>query len=996
MKRIIVVLAAWLISCLAANSFAQGVQSGTIRGVVKDQQDLAVPGATVTVTSPALQGPRSVVTDAQGGFVFRSLPAGDYEVKFELSGFSTITHKTAVALGLTVEENVTMKAATVVESVQVVAETPAVIATPVIGANMKHDEVEALATSRTLQGIATLSPGLNLASPNVGQVVINGSFAFDNVFMVNGVDVNDNLFATPQNLFVEDAIQETQVLTAGISAEYGRFSGGVINAVTKSGGNTFSGSGRINFQNPSWTTETPFETCDPAVTAASCRPTPPHTNDLQNILEGTFGGPIVKDALWFFLSGRYQSVDNPRTLNVTGIQSISNDNNKRGEIKLTGTVKQNHTIQGGYLNDPRTRTNDSGLFGFVITPDSLVTRSNPNWYYYTNYKGVLKTNLLVEAQYSERRFEFQGDGGTSTNILDSPVLALSCACLYNAPYFDATDGEQRNNRQLTGSATSFWTRGGRHETKIGYEFFRSQRTGGNSQSSTSYVFNSDYATDALGNPLLDAGGHVIPVFVPGESTVDYYPAVRGAVMDTDNNSLYLQDHWAVNSHLSTDLGFRYEHVKSVSTGDIVSVDNNRIVPRLGVSYDIRGNGRHVLHVTYGQYSGRYNEAQIGNNSPVGNPSQINFTYRGPAGQGDTFAPGFDLANYPNSTATVIEAPLANVFVSPDLKSALIHEFTTSYGASLAKGKGSAEVAYIYRKADSLIDDFKTLDTGVTHVVVNGVDAGLATNVLYQNTDIAHREYQALVFQSRYQVSGRWTVNGHYTLQLKNDGNYEGEGSNQPGNTSLIGDFPEAFSPARSYPDGRLASFQRNRFAIWSIYNQPMGRAGDVSVSGMWRVESGFSYSLAARNQALTPTQFAILAAAGYPDSPGQGAVGGNHVFFDDRGSETFAGYGVLDTSINYNIPVFRELRPWLKFDVYNLFNNQKLIAWNTTVTQNAAGPKDNLGLATTFNEGATFGKATGNTLTNVSSTGINAFPLPFPSAAVAGGRTLRVALGVRF
>ena len=125
-------------------------------------------------------------------------------------------------------------------------------------------------------------------------------------------------------------------------------------------------------------------------------------------------------------------------------------------------------------------------------------------------------------------------------------------------------------------------------------------------------------------------------------------------------------------------------------------------------------------------------------------------------------------------------------------------------------------------------------------------------------------------------------------------------------------------------------------------------------------------------------------------------MSGNNVFFDERGSETFAGYGLFDTSVNYNIPVFRELRPWVKFDVYNLFNNQKLIAWNTTVTQNAAGPKDNLGLATTFTEGATFGKATGNTLTNVSSTGINAFPLPFPSAAVAGGRTLRVALGVRF
>ena len=78
--------------------------------------------------------------------------------------------------------------------------------------------------------------------------------AFDNIFMINGVDVNDNLFATPQNLFIEDAIEETQVLTAGISAEYGRFTGGVVNAITKSGGNMFSGSGRVNFLNPAWTT----------------------------------------------------------------------------------------------------------------------------------------------------------------------------------------------------------------------------------------------------------------------------------------------------------------------------------------------------------------------------------------------------------------------------------------------------------------------------------------------------------------------------------------------------------------------------------------------------------------------------------------------------------------------------------------------------------------------------------------------------------------------
>ena len=75
--------------------------------------------------------------------------------------------------------------------------------------------------------------------------------------MLNGVDVNDNLFGSPQNLFIEDAIEETQVLTSGISAEYGRFTGGVVNAITKSGGNVFSGSLRANLTNPAWTTRRP-------------------------------------------------------------------------------------------------------------------------------------------------------------------------------------------------------------------------------------------------------------------------------------------------------------------------------------------------------------------------------------------------------------------------------------------------------------------------------------------------------------------------------------------------------------------------------------------------------------------------------------------------------------------------------------------------------------------------------------------------------------------
>jgi carboxypeptidase family protein len=958
---------------IAGTLHAQGVQTGTVRGAVHDEQGLAVPGVTVTATSPALQGPRTQVTDAAGGYTFPSLPPGAYTVTFELSGFATVKRDTTVALGLVVEQNVTLRPAGVAETVQVVAETPAPIATPIVGTNIKHDEVEALATPRTLQGIATLSPSVTENTPNAGQLAINGAFAFDNIFMINGVDVNDNLFANPQNLFIEDAIEETQVLTSGVSAEYGRFSGGVVNAITKSGGNRFSGSGRVNFLNPAWTDETPFEKSrNPPIERPSIN---------QQTYEGTFGGPIFRDRLWFFGSGRYAAVTNPVTTQQTAIQVNQDDTNKRGELKLTGTLAPNHTIQGGYLNNARTVTNTSGLFSLVADPRSLITRSLPNAYYYTNYKGVFGSGTLVEGQYSQRHFEFQGDGlAATTNILQSPFFSNSLGVLYNAPYFCSCDPEQRNNRQLTGAVTNFWSAAGRHQTKAGFEWFRSQRTGGNSQSPTQYVFNTDWLTDASGNPVKDSQGRIIPVFVPGDSSIDFYPATVGATLNIDNSSVYVQDHWAINGRLSADLGARYEHVLAESTGNIVGVKTNRIVPRLAVGYDVAGNGNHVVHVTFGQYSGRYQENQVGGNSPVGNPADIFSLYQGPAGRGLDFAPGLAISNYPvNADNASVTVPLANVFIDPNTKSALTNEITASYGVTMNGGRGYGEVAYVHRTVGSLIDDFITRPDGVTRVVSNGIDAGLVSNRVFRNTDIAHREYDGMVFQSRYTISNRWTVNGQFTLELRNDGNYEGEDVNKPGVPGRIGDFPEAFTAAQFYPDGRLNNFERGRLRAWSIYNFGLGRAGDLSVSGLWRYDTGQVYSVKVTNVAPTSAQRAILRAAGYPDLPAASTV-----YYGDRNSQTFPGYGLLDFDVNYNIPVAGSVRPWVKFDVFNLLNNEKLITYNTTYRMDPASPLDALGLRTAVITTPQFGQATSQ---------LN-FPVPF--GGLTGGRTFRVAIGVRF
>src|SRR5262249_21365776 len=259
------------------------------------------------------------------------LPAGVYTVAFEIPSFQpTKKDNVQLSVGGTVEASQTMALAGVTETVIVTGSspTPEPLAKPTLSQVYTKREVDTLPVGRTPSQIADLAPALTSNSPNVGQVNIAGATAFDNVFMMNGVDINDNLFGTAHNLFIEDAIQETNILTGGISAEYGRFSGGVINMITKSGGNTFSGSFRENLQNNGkWLKETPFE-----VQAGITNPDIWNKNS-----EGTFGGPIAKDKLWFFSSGRYETTNQTLTFVNSSQSAQRNDVNKRGEIKLTGT-----------------------------------------------------------------------------------------------------------------------------------------------------------------------------------------------------------------------------------------------------------------------------------------------------------------------------------------------------------------------------------------------------------------------------------------------------------------------------------------------------------------------------------------------------------------------------------------------------------------------------------------------------------------------------------
>ena len=328
-------------------------------------------------------------------------------------------------------------------------------------------EIDALPVERNIFTVTELAPGLTNNTPNNNQVVINGAFAYDNVFLIDGVDVNDNLFGTVHNLFIEDAIEEMQVLTSGISAEYGRFSGGVINTITKSGANTFSGSFRANLYKPDWTVRTPFETASGQE----------RTGSLANnaSYETTAGGPIVQDRLWFFYANRVERESESETFAETGMGYDRELRNDRNLIKFTGTIAAGHGLEGSYMRNSTERLEPT--FPFSIDPNTFINPSLPNDLWVVTYRAAVTSQLFAEFQVSRKRLAIEGVGGTLTDIRESPFLGLTQTTAnglphhYNGPYFDAQDPEERNNRQITGNATYYLsTRGlGTHSLKGGFD-----------------------------------------------------------------------------------------------------------------------------------------------------------------------------------------------------------------------------------------------------------------------------------------------------------------------------------------------------------------------------------------------------------------------------------------------------------------------------------------------------------------------------------------------
>ena len=221
---------------------AQEGTTGTVSGELTDASGGVLPGVSVVFTNQVNQRVHTVQTDGTGAYRIE-LPPGAYAVRFELSGFARQeTPRLEVQLGRTYDLDASLKVGNITEAVQVTAENAPLVDTrsTIIAHNVTAEEIDRLPKGRSFQSIALTAPSVNSGEIE-GGFQVNGASGAENAFTVDGVVTNSLINGASRQNTVFEYIQEVQVKTTGIPAEYGGALGGVISAVTKSGGNIFTG-----------------------------------------------------------------------------------------------------------------------------------------------------------------------------------------------------------------------------------------------------------------------------------------------------------------------------------------------------------------------------------------------------------------------------------------------------------------------------------------------------------------------------------------------------------------------------------------------------------------------------------------------------------------------------------------------------------------------------------------------------------------------------------
>jgi len=551
-------------------------------------------GATVTITNPATGFTRSVTADAEGNYRFPFLPVGEY--KLQSSGGAPVD--VIVSLGNATTVNLGAGEATALETVTVSGSViSAVDVTSVESAtNITRSDLERLPVDQNIESVALLAPGVNAGVAGFGGISFGGSSVAGNSFYVNGLNVTDfynrNGFSEAPFAFY----QEFQVKTGGYSVEFGRSTGGVVNAVTRSGTNEFHYGAELTFEPSSWRSHAKdrYDSEGERYIAAS------HDEQSLTKLNLYASGPLVKDRLFFFLmyEGRDSRPENTSNDGTTLTKNKSDDGfwgakvdwriNDANLLELMAFSDKNANV--GKVYDYDFDNGERGLGTNEIYTDT----GGRNWA--LTWTSYLTDDLSMKLLYSRNNREafnrsladIECNRVVRSSAVESPGVPLGCTT--------SSAVQSRQDEREAIRADFEWALGD-HLLRFGLD-----REVNTSDYDRYYpgpgAFYYNVYPGSAGDTIENGG--VIP-----DGYDAYIRARRYEIsgnFETTANAWYIEDNWSITPNFLLNVGLRFDEFDNKdSAGKSYIRMDDMFAPRLGFSWDMKGDGTTKLFGNLGRY-----------------------------------------------------------------------------------------------------------------------------------------------------------------------------------------------------------------------------------------------------------------------------------------------------------------------------------------------------------------------------------------------------------
>ncbi len=642
-------------------------QTGSLVGNVKDAQGGALPGATVTLTGP--KGARNAVTDREGAYRFPALDPGTYSLDVAMTGFQGQKQAAVVInIGSKLTLDFALKVQSMTETVTVLGEASVVDTTSAETSNsLSQDLLYNMPLVRFAPDLLNYAPGINDSS------AFGGGSGTANALLIDGVDTRDPEGGTAWSFFNYNVVQEVQFQGVGAPAEYGAYTGAVINTITKSGSNAFAGLFDANYTKDSLASSN----ITSAVAHQNAALQPTLTN---NFLDWTaqLGGPIQKDKLFFFLSAqRYHLKEDPDGP-ITNRDELSH----RFNFKLNYNPTPSDSLIGQLEFDDYSIRGRAGFDHTIDTNAQGVSEDAPEWVWSTQWRHLFGPNTFLEAKYlgwsgyyyldpetPGARYYDGGFNGYNAQPAGSPFAGLPSSA---GNFYYADRGRNEVHASISHYAEAF----GHHDLKFGVQIERSRvrnrygyPTGFNYYDYTAYYPVGQYTAYSYG---YDVSGH------------------------NSRDSVYLQDSWKPTDRLTISAGGRLDWIRGSGAGNSASLgkvyDTKNWAPRIGFAWDVTGDHKSVLKAHYGQY---YEAAffTLYERALSGRQDLVLYAY-----DGETQEPGgppgfYEYASYPFSAIYKMD---------PNIKHPRVDEWTAGFERALGKDIRLA-VTGIYRENKNIVD-----------------------------------------------------------------------------------------------------------------------------------------------------------------------------------------------------------------------------------------------------------------------------------------------------